>query len=74
MTNLNPYDIIKSEKRKERNTKMTDKEMMMNALRKNGFDPVEIGNTIQYTMRNGKTCIRWFTDDGKMTDKYEWVG
>ena len=53
---------------------MTDKEMMMNALRKNGFEPTEIGNTIQYTMRNGQTCIRWFTDDGRMTDKYEWVG
>ena len=51
---------------------MTDKEIVKAGATKNGLDVSEIGATLQWTMRNGQTCIMWFDDQGRHT-KTEWV-
>lgn len=52
---------------------MTDKERVRLNATANGLEVSEIGYTLQWTMKNGKTCIQWFDEDGKFTGKVEWV-
>lgn len=72
LTNKIKHDIIISESKKERKTKMTDKEIVKNGATKNGLEVSEIGNTLQWTMKNGQTCITWFDEKGNYTGKREW--
>lgn len=51
---------------------MTDKERVKANAIKNGLEVSEVGCTLQWTMKNGKTCIQWFDENGKHTGKVEW--
>ena len=51
---------------------MTEKERIKVGATNKGLEVSEIGNTLQWTMANGQTCIFWFTDEGEWV-KSEWV-
>lgn len=52
---------------------MNMKEEIKNGRINKGLEVAEIGNTLQWTMTNGQTCIQWFDDNGQWV-RSEWVG
>ena len=46
---------------------MTEKEMNSIIATKDGMEVSEIGNTLQWTTKDGRTCIQYFTENG------EWI-
>lgn len=54
-------------KGKEKTRMMTEKEMNSILLTIKGMKVSEIGNTLQWTTEDGRTCIQYFTEDG------EWI-
>lgn len=50
---------------------MTDKERTKIGMTKKGLEVSEIGTTLQWTMKNGQTCIQWFDENGDWI-KTEW--
>lgn len=51
---------------------MTDKERTYANATSKGMLVSRIGNTLQWTMASGQTCIQYFTTDGKWI-RTEWV-
>lgn len=51
---------------------MTDREMCLANVTKRGFEVSEIGNTLQWTMANGKTCVMFYTENGEWI-RTEWI-
>lgn len=50
---------------------MTDKERTKIGMTKKGLEVSEIEATLQWTMKNGQTCIQWFDENGDWI-KTEW--
>lgn len=50
---------------------MTAKEIVKKGMTNKGFEVSEIGNTLQWTMASGQTCIMWFDANGDHV-KTEW--
>lgn len=44
--------------------KMTDKERTLYYMTKAGFEPSEIGLTVQWNVADGRTIIKYFDEDG----------
>lgn len=51
---------------------MSAKQMMIEGLKKNGFEPTEVGTTIQYTNRGGRTVVIWFDENDRFVKCEEW--
>ena len=52
---------------------MTDKERIKRGATEKGMEVSEIGNTLQWTMTNGKTCVHYFDENGRWI-KTQWLG
>lgn len=68
--NEKSYNLIVNNK-KGRYKIMTDKERTKIGMTKKGLEVSEIGATLQWTMKNGQTCIQWFDENGDWI-KTEW--
>lgn len=51
---------------------MTDREITLRGAKNRGLEVSEIGNTLQWTMASGQTCIQYFTTEGEWI-RTEWV-
>jgi len=51
---------------------MSAKQLMIEGLKKNGFEVSEVGNTIQYTNRAGRTVVTWFDENDRPVKCEEW--
>jgi hypothetical protein len=51
---------------------LTEMERYRIAAENRGLEVSTIGNTLQWTMPTGQTCIQWFTPEGEWV-RTQWV-